>query len=215
MSSPAPLTLCHRPEPETTAWPGNGAATLTLVTCAITARGRHSSIQHFGEPCDEITLADAGACRHTGGHERFPRTRKQPPVSPKAQQAPTDDPYLWLEKIHGKRRMAMGARAERGHRETLRRQPAIRTRPATAFSRCSTPMRASRTSTAWATTCTTSGSDKDAPARHLAAHHAGRIPQGRPEVGDAAGHRRTGQGGGPAMGVQGCAVPEAGVPSAA
>ena len=41
------------------------------------------------------------------------------------------------------------------------------------------------------------------PARYLAAHHAGGVPQGRAEVGGAAGYRRTEQGREQALGVQG------------
>ena len=51
------------------------------------------------------------------GAERFPRTRKQPSRFPDSAAAPTDDPYLWLEKTHGTRAMqwvhAQNARTEK------------------------------------------------------------------------------------------------------
>ena len=97
--------------------------------------------------------------------------------------------------------------------EAIHRQRGIRPGPATAFSRCSTPTRAFPTCDRMGDYLYNFWRDKDASARPLAPHHAGRVPQDRSARGrslldvDALGKAE-----GQQVGLQGRALPEARLP---
>ena len=94
----------------------------------------------------------------------------------------TDDPYLWLEDIHGTRSMDWVKAAKRGNDEAIHRQRRVHQNPrphprSTRFG-CAHSRRRPHGRLPLQLLARQGTS-----ARHLAAYHAGRVPQGRAAVG--------------------------------
>ncbi len=126
--------------------------------------------------------------------------------------AAADDPYAWLEEVQGERALAWVRERNAESRAVLEAQPrfaAMRERFLEILDAKDKIPYVSRQGDALLQPVARRG----APARPVAAHHAGRLPQRQPGVGNAARPRRAGSRGKRELGLAWRGLPRPGLPA--